>query len=183
MKYTVFPIQEEIAAHARLMPEIEPAAVLAMLRILQASSQIRDFVFADLETKYQLSEGKLSVMIVLHQHPQGIAPSLLAENAGVSRATISAMLRRMIRDKQAYAAADSKDGRGKVIRLSQEGRAFMEQILPGHFLRISQIMGALNQEEQNQLIQLLQKLGRATPAQAESPEARNTREVEPDKLK
>ena len=34
-------------------------------------------------------------MIILHQQPDGMAPSKLAARAGVTRATISVMLRRM----------------------------------------------------------------------------------------
>jgi hypothetical protein len=36
----------------------------------------------------------------------------------------------------------------------------MDGILPNHFLRISEVMGRLNQDEQEQLILLLQKLVR-----------------------
>ena len=160
MKYGVFPIRKELEAIQHVIPEINPAAVLAMLRILQSSAAIREQIFAVLEQKYQLSEGKLSVMMVLYEHSEGVAPSVLAENAGVSRATISVMLHRMLRDKLIRLNSDREDGRGKLVHLTAAGRKFLSGILPEHFLRISQTMGRLNQDEQEQLIVLLQKLVR-----------------------
>jgi hypothetical protein len=69
MKYDVFPIRKELESIQHRIPEINPAAVMAMLRILQTSTAIRDQIFVQLEQKHQLSEGKLSVMMVLYEHP------------------------------------------------------------------------------------------------------------------
>lgn len=41
MKIEAFPTREELEQHASLMPEINPPAVLAMLRIMQAAEEIR----------------------------------------------------------------------------------------------------------------------------------------------
>ena len=59
MKIEAFPTREELEQHASLMPEINPPAVLAMLRIMQAAEEIRCDINDVLEKKYQLSEGKL----------------------------------------------------------------------------------------------------------------------------
>ena len=53
-------------------------------------------------------------------------------------------------------AAD--DGRGKVVLLTEEGIAFMEEILPPHYLRVTKLMEKLSEFEQNELIYLLKKL-------------------------
>ncbi len=158
MKYGDFPIRQELETIKKRIPEIHPAAVTAMLHILQSSAAIREQIFAVLEQKHQLSEGKLSVMMVLYEHKEGVTPSLLADNAGVSRATISVMLHRLLRDGLIKSDDDHEDGRGKIITLSPSGRHFLDEILPEHFLRISQVMDRLDPEEQEQLIVLLQKL-------------------------
>jgi len=158
MKFGVFPIRKELEAIKTKMPEVNPASVVAMLHILQTDAAIHAQIYDILEQQYQLSEGKLSVMMVLYEHPEGVAPSVLAENAGVSRATISVMLTRMIRDNLIVTGADSEDARGKVVYLSKKGRTLLNNILPDHFLRISKLMGRLKQGEQEQLILLLQKL-------------------------
>ena len=51
-----------------------------------------------------------------------------------------------------------QDGRGKIVNLTQEGRDFMEVILPPHYLRVSKLMEKLTEDEQKKLIMLLEKL-------------------------
>lgn len=153
-----FPTREALQQFAKQMPEINVSAVESMLQILQTSIEIQHYIFDVLEKKYKLSEGKLLVMIILYQSPNGIAPSKLAEKACVTRATISAMLQRMIRDGLACSFFDSTDGRGKFVTLTEKGRVFMDAVLPEHFLRTARLMNNLTEEEKNALVQLLKKI-------------------------
>ncbi|MGL5270891.1 MAG: MarR family winged helix-turn-helix transcriptional regulator [Selenomonadaceae bacterium] len=158
MKRVITPARETLEQHAKLIPEINPSSVIAMLRVLEASSAIQHAIIDVLESEYQLSEGKLCVMIILHQMKAGVAPSKLAELAGVTRATISAMLQRMIRDGLVDSFSDEKDGRGKKVCLTSKGRSFMDEVLPNHYLRITKLMGRLSEGEQQELIILLKKI-------------------------
>ena len=158
MKRGVIPARADLEWHAKVIPEIKPSSVIAMLEILQAAAEIQRAVFDVLEKEHQLSEGKLHVMILLHQKEAGVAPSELAEQAGVTRATISVMLRRMTRDGLVRAFSNAEDARAKRICLTPKGRAFMNEVLPGHYLRITKLMGKLSEEEQEDLIALLRKI-------------------------
>lgn len=158
MKKRVIPSREKMERQSQLFPEINPSAVIAMLRILEAAAEIQHAIFDVLEREYQLSEGKLCVMLVLHYEAGGLTPSQLAERAGVTRATISAMLHRLERDGLVYALADATDGRVKKVCLSETGRSFMDTVLPGHYLRITKLMRRLSIEEQDELIVLLKKI-------------------------
>ena len=124
MRFEAFPTREELEKHARIIPEIEPSAVLAMLRISQAAEIIRSSINDVLAKQYHLSQGKLRVMIVLHQSPEGIAPSQLAEKTGVTRATITTMVKRMVRDGLTTVVIDQEDKRGKIGRASCRERVF-----------------------------------------------------------
>ena len=88
-----------------------------------------------------------------------VAPSQLAEKAGVTRATISAMLQRLERDGLVKLQAAQGDGRSKVVQLTEAGAALMNSILPPHYLRVSRLMEKLSEQEQKELIRLLDKLG------------------------
>ena len=77
---------------------------------------------------------------------------------GVARATISTMLQRLERSGEVRVEARSEDGRGKLVRLTSQGRAFMQEVLPPHYLRVSKLMEKLTQAEQEELIRLLRKL-------------------------
>ena len=158
MKREAMPTWQELEEHAKAVPEIDPAAVIAMLEIRQAAEGIQEAILNVLRDRYRLSEGKFCVLIVLHQHPEGLAPSALAERVGVARATVSAMLQRLERDGLAEIASDAKDGRGKQVSLTEKGRQFMGEVLPGHYRRISKLMGKLTEKEHKELIRLLHKL-------------------------
>lgn len=159
MKLEIFPTKDELEQHKKLIPEINPSAVLAMLEIMEASELIHSRIQQVLERQYQISEGKLRVMIILHQHQDGISPSTLALRAGVTKATISVMLRRMQRDDLITMLPAPDDKRGKIAQLTPTGRAYVDTILPEHYARISRMMSALTEAEQHELIHLLEKLG------------------------
>lgn len=159
MKREMVPTFEELERHKKMVPEINPAAVIAMLGIKMASEEIQQSILDVLQQDYQMSEGKFCTLVVLHQHAeQGIAPSELAAKVGVTRATISNMLRRMERDGLVDIRPAEQDGRGKVVSLTKAGRDFMEEILPPHYLRVSKLMEKLSEAEQKELIMLLEKL-------------------------
>lgn len=158
MRVRDMPDRKTLEKAAELMPEIDVQAVEVLVQFLQASDEIHHSILDHLERDYQLSEGKLTVMIILYQATTGLPPSKLAEKANVTRATISAMLRRMIRDGLAYSFSDPEDGRGKVVSLSEKGRAFLTEILPDHYLKISQVMNRLRADEQIVLMKLLRKI-------------------------
>ena len=161
MKRELIPSWEELEAHKKTVPEINPAAVIAMLEIKQASDEVQASILDVLQKEYHLSEGKFCLLIVLHQNPQGIAPS---EIAGVSKATISNMLMRMERDGLIVAKPSPDDARAKIICLTAQGQDFMSEILPPHYLRVTKLMERLSEAEQKELIHLLKKMSGRVPA-------------------
>ena len=158
MKREAIPTWEELIQHAKIVPEIDPGAVIAMLEIKQAADEIQESILNILLDKYHLSEGKFCVLIVIHQHPEGIAPSMLSERVGVTKATVSSMLQRMERDGLINIESDASDGRGKQVYLTEKGQKFMQDILPQHYQRITKLMGKLTEGEHKELIRLLKKL-------------------------
>ena len=152
------PTREALRQFAKQIPELNISSVELLLQFMQTSFKIQHYIFDTLEKNYKLSEGKMMVMIILYQSPAGIAPSKLAEKACVTRATISAMLQRMIRDGLASSFSDSTDGRGKFVALTDKGHAFMDEVLPEHFLRTASFMNNLTEEERDMLIHLLKKM-------------------------
>lgn len=158
MKQSMMPSWAELERHARIVPEIHPNEVLAMLTILQTAGTIQSRIMDILQRNYRLSEGKLCVLIQLHQSPKGCAPSTLAERAGITRASVSVMIRNLQTEGLVSLVSDDEDRRAKCVRLTKKGRAFMDKVLPEHYLRITKLMGRLTAEEQKALTGLLKKL-------------------------
>lgn len=159
MKREIIPDWEELERHKKIIPEINPAAVIAMLGIKAVGEEIQQSILDVLMQEYHLSEGKFCALIVLHQHGRsGAAPSFLAEKIGVTRATISTMLQRLVRENMVAMRPDELDGRSKIAVLTEKGKAFMEKILPPHYLRVTKLMEKLTEDEQKELIRLLKKM-------------------------
>ena len=154
----VFPTREAVRRFSNQVPGIDVSAAEVLLQIIQTSHEIHQNIYDVLVKNYKISEGKLVVMIILYQSLEGIAPSTLADHAGVTRATISAMLRRMIRDRLACSFSDSTDGRRKLVALTEKGRSFLNEILPEHFKREARLMHNLAEEERSTLVRLLKKI-------------------------
>ncbi len=159
MKREIIPTWEELERHKRIVPEINPAAVIAMLGIKTAADEIQQAIIDVLQREYHLSEGKFCALIVLHQHGyDGVAPSVLAAKVGVTRATISNMLQRLERDGLIEVRPDKEDGRGKLAVMTMAGCSFMEEVLPAHYLRVTKLMEKITEDEQKELIRLLHKM-------------------------
>ncbi|MCD8360090.1 MAG: MarR family transcriptional regulator [Acidaminococcaceae bacterium] len=153
------PTREALQDFSRKFPEINASAVEVLILFMRTAERVQHKIFDVLEQKYSLSEGKLVVMIVLYQSSEPLAPSVLAAKAGVTKATISAMLQRMVRDGLVSLVADAADKRGKLVALTKQGRDFMDEVLPGHFMRTAALVSDFSQEEQTLLVKLLAKLG------------------------
>ncbi len=158
MKRELIPSWEELEHHKKIVPEIKPAAVIAMLEVKQAGEDVQSRILDVLQQKYHLSEGKFCCLIVLHQNPQGITPSEIAQKIGVTKATVSNMLMRMERDGDICVKQAADDARRKLICLTEKGRNFMDKILPEHYLRVTKLMEKLTEEEQKELTRLLKKM-------------------------
>lgn len=158
MKQSMMPSRAELERHARIVPEIHPNEVLAMLTILQTAGTIQSRIMDILQRNYRLSEGKLCVLIQLHQTPEGCAPSTLAERAGITRASVSVMIRNLQTEGLISLVSEDEDRRTKCVRLTEKGRTLMETVLPEHYLRITKLMSRLTEDEQKTLIGLLGKM-------------------------
>ncbi len=158
MARIVIPTREELDLLARRNPHIRPSEVLAMLRVVRAAEEVQEAVLEGLTRRFGISGGKFGVLLILYLKERDLAPSDLARIAGVTRATISMMLSRMKRDGLVTEVADEKDGRQKHIHLTEAGRALMEELLPVHYQQVSQLMGKLTVDEQEELIRLLTKI-------------------------
>ena len=158
MRKAKLPSREELEIQAKVVPGIRVPEILAMLRIMQTAEEIQHSIVDRLEKEHQISEGKLRTMILLYRGRDGLTPSVLAEHAGVSRATMSVMLQRMVRDGLVRFLSNGEDGRSKQFALTDKGKALMDNVLPEHYLRITKVMGRLTEAEQEELIGLLKKL-------------------------
>src|SRR3989442_278920 len=160
----LLPRQQVLFDLARHMPEVNTTSVGTYLLF----SWVAREVFAAQQAffdRFDLSEGKLVVLLLLRQAPHHrLTPSALAEAAGVTRGTITGLLAGLERSGLVERSEHPEDGRMFTIELTSLALDLFEQILPERFRHIGEFMGSLTEEEQHQLFTLLEKMNCALPA-------------------
>jgi len=160
----LLPRQQVLFDLARHMPEVNTTSVGTYLLF----SWVAREVFAAQQAfydRFELSEGKLVVLLLLRQAPHyRLTPSALAEAAGVTRGTITGLLAGLERSGLVKRTEHPEDGRMFSIELTQQALDLFEQMLPERFKHIEEFMSSLTQEEQHQLRALLEKMNRGLPA-------------------
>lgn len=150
------PTEQDIKKMAQHVADVDTSAVLTMFKILETGNIIQQKIMDPLEKDYDLSGSKLSVLMMLYNNDnQPMTPSLMAEKLHVSRANISAMLKRMERDELIEIRGQVNDARIKEVYLINKGKELLDSVLPKHYQRIHQLMEALNEPNRRKLIALL----------------------------
>ena len=166
------PQYECLLKAAELYPSFEPSACEAFLNVLRTA----DLVFEDIGrflARHNISQGRFTVMMLLYRPwVESCTPASLAEESGVTRATMTGLIDTLEKDGMVLRQADARDRRTIHVVLTPAGRASMEAMLPDYFQCVSRILKPLNGSERKNLVALLQKLQEGlTPADPADPAA------------
>ena len=152
---------------AKYYPELDITSVQTCLAFLNATADVYQAFDAHF-ARYGLSMGKFTILMQLLQAgEQGLTPSECAERAGVTRGTITGLLDGLERDGLVKRQPHPADRRMLTIQLTPKGKQLLEQMLPDHFCRTTNLMTNLSDAEKKTLIELLAKLRAGTPAMRE----------------
>ena len=108
--------------------------------------------------KYNLSEGRLLVLMSLWHSDAPLKATEIAESLGVTRATMTGLIDSLVEDGFVDKQDSATDRRIFSLALSKKGNQFMQKLLPDHFQRIRQFSEILSKEESCQLTTLVNKL-------------------------
>ncbi len=152
------PKREVIEAFARQMPEIDPSAVEACLVLLRTASDVLEA----LEThfgRHGISQGRFAVLMTLKKaQGEPKTPAQIADNIGVTRATITGLVDGLVKDGYVDRSPHPKDRRKLNVNLTKAGNNFLTKLLPDHFRRIAGLMKSLKKKERYSLVDLLAKV-------------------------
>lgn len=107
---------------------------------------------------YALSEGRFVLLFLLDAASDGLAPNVLAEKAGVTRATVTGLLNGLERENLINRQAEVRDRRAVRIRLTSEGKQLIKTVFEQHSRWIAGLFEGLSCEERAQLTFLLGKV-------------------------
>lgn len=144
-------------AQRRKMADIENLR-LCFQTLSLASSIDRDCA-AQL-APYGLSEGRFVLLFLLDAANDAVAPKTLAEQAGITRATVTGLLDGLEREQLVERHADPEDRRALCIRLTAKGKQVAKSVFDQHSRWIASLFAGLTQVEREQLTGLLEKVAK-----------------------
>jgi DNA-binding MarR family transcriptional regulator len=154
------PSRETLAKAQRFTDEIiEVSGVDLVLSLITTADLIRSNIYAQLAKDYDVSEGKFALLMSLYSEGETCA-SELALRVGVTPATVSVMVKRMLatQDPLISMTKSGQDGRSRLITLTTTGVNLIQKALPDHLKSIRAFVQVLNPQEQESLIAMLRKL-------------------------
>lgn len=155
------PRYECLLECAQQFPALDPSACEVFLHLLRTGDEA--FRVTDAYFQAQgVSQGRFTVLMLLYDKACGesnvLTPAQLAEQAGVTRATMTGLIDTLERDGMVTRTPDPADRRMLSVELTAKGVEFLERMLPGHFERIRSLMTALSENERRTLVKLLGKI-------------------------
>ena len=145
-----------------LNPDIDPRAVRLMDNIISVSRRIHHRGESGLnEAGMSLAQYRILMHLFFAENmgERGeLNPSEISERQGVSRNTISSLIRSLEKEGLIARRLDEQDRRKFNISLTEDGRSLVSQYAREHLDRVSQCFAGLTQSEQETLSQLLTKI-------------------------
>ncbi len=139
-------------------PDLDPCATSTFLHLLRTGDLIFESEACQLANS-GISKGRFSILMLLNRHPdQPQTPASLAEEAGVTRATITGLLDTLEKDALVSRSASPDDRRLTLVHLTPKGAQLMDALLPGYFRHVASILSSLTSAERIQLVELLEKI-------------------------
>jgi len=163
------PRYECLLEASRKFPDLDPSAMEVYLQLLRTGDELYRLQNDYLSTQ-ALSQGRFCVLMLLLEKgvespacsngfPSGSqSPAELADQANVTRATMTGLIDTLEKDGLVKREPDPKDRRMMSVELTPKAHAFMAAMLPEFFRRIAGFMSGLTESERRTLVQLLGKI-------------------------
>lgn len=152
------PTQEEVhASLSSLGPNPDSLSFYSNLLFMKLAIELENSL-ESLLTSYNLSSGRFMLLFLLRNSPQGIRPSELAQQVGVTQATISGLISSLEKAELVVRENHQSDGRSFVIKLGPKGEQVIQDIYPKWYPRVTGIWNVVNESEKQIMNGLLERM-------------------------
>lgn len=152
------PSRDEVQASLTdLNPSVDAMSLYSNLLFLKVASEIENSLDS-LLSKYNLSSGRFMLLFILRGAPEGLRPSELALQVGVTQATISGLINSLEKAELVVREGHQSDGRSFVIKLSPKGEQMIQEIFPLWYPRVVNFWNVVTEAEKDSLNSLLGKM-------------------------
>jgi DNA-binding MarR family transcriptional regulator len=153
------PKYDTLQRFADRYAEMDVSAVQTFLTLLRVASDVIENLDACL-ARHDLLQGRWWVLILLMREENLTAsPSVLADKAGVTRATMTGLLDSLERSSLIERIANPDDRRMLNVKLTEKGQQRLDEVMPDYYARVAQVMHDLSEKDRALLIEMLQKVG------------------------
>ena len=135
---------------------VDADSVIQFLNIIRIGTDLSE-ALDEFLARYGLLQGRWWVLILLMREVNLTSkPSELAEKAGVSRATMTGLVNGLVKDGLVIRLEDNKDRRSYSIKLTTEGQAKLDEVMPEYYSRVKKLMSAIPiQHREDLMMQLM----------------------------
>ena len=157
------PSQKEFEHLSSRYEKMDIDSTRSMVRLLRVGSDLLAG-FEKLLGTYHLSQGRFLILVIMNRNPDSsITPSALARKVGVTRATMTGLIKSLEKDNLISKVADDLDRRQLFLTLTPKGIRVLESILPDYYAKVANVMSYLSPEEKISLIHILEKVVKGLP--------------------
>ena len=140
----------------------EESAVRVYLVLWRATRAIEENAARSVST-LGLGHSDFAVLeVLLHKGPQPV--NTIGKKVLLTSASITAAVDRLETRKLLRRTSDPKDGRSRIVELTQSGRRLIEQAFQEHAQDMEETMAVLKSAERVELVRLLKTVGMWAPA-------------------
>lgn len=158
------PSTEVLKKFAQRYPQADVSAISAFLHLLRVATDLST-ALDDCLSKHGLLQGRWWVLILLMREETFIStPSVLADKAGVTRATMTGLIDGLERDGLVERLFDSEDRRRISIKLTADGQAKLDAVMPDYYSRLRDCMASLAEPQREALHAMLDLINNGIPA-------------------
>lgn len=152
------PSVETLEKFAARYPVADVTAVSSFLHLLRVATDLSLALDACL-SEHGLLQGRWWVLILLMREDNKTStPSLLAEKAGVTRATMTGLLDGLARDGLVERIFDEADRRRVTVTLTDAGQAKLDDVMPDYYARLRACMSGVDEAARQELEKTLSKI-------------------------
>lgn len=149
------PTTETLSKFAQRYPEADVSAIAAFLHLLRVATDLSTALDECL-SRHGLLQGRWWVLILLMREQGNIStPSVLADKAGVTRATMTGLIDGLERNGLVARIFDAEDRRRVSVKLTEAGQAKLDDVMPDYYSRLRLCMAGLDEPSRVQLQEML----------------------------
>ncbi|MGE4319806.1 MAG: MarR family winged helix-turn-helix transcriptional regulator [Deferribacterales bacterium] len=149
------PDKKQIRKGFKNDDDVDASSIITILTMLKTSSDVM-IAIEKFFTSKGLSHSRFTAMSVLMKTDGGMFPNELADEMGISRATVSTIVKGMETGGLVETSKSDSDGRMKKIVITKKGSALYEELLPEYFAILSSVANGLNKKDMKSATESMQ---------------------------